>query len=58
LSTAGGTSDARFIAPMGTQVIELGPINKTIHRVDENVSTTDLDTLTEIYQNIVSKLLC
>ena len=58
LSTAGGTSDARFIAPMGTQVIELGPINKTIHRVDENVSTVDLDTLTEIYKNIVNKLLC
>lgn len=57
LSTAGGTSDARFIAPKGTQVIELGPLNKTIHRVDENVSTADLEQLTEVYQSIISKLL-
>jgi len=58
LSTGGGTSDARFIAPMGSQVLEFGPINKSIHRVDENVSVSDLEQLTAIYQSIISKLLC
>jgi succinyl-diaminopimelate desuccinylase len=58
LSTAGGTSDGRFIAPMGTEVVELGPLNNSIHRVDEHVSTDDLETLTKIYQKIVSQLLC
>jgi succinyl-diaminopimelate desuccinylase len=57
LSTAGGTSDGRFIALMGTQVVELGPINESIHRVDENVSIADLDVLTAIYQNILQELL-
>ncbi|MCS5593939.1 MAG: succinyl-diaminopimelate desuccinylase [Porticoccaceae bacterium] len=57
LSTAGGTSDGRFIAPIGTQVVELGPINQSIHRVDENVSIDDLNTLTEIYKNILQELL-
>jgi succinyl-diaminopimelate desuccinylase len=57
LSTAGGTSDGRFIAPMGTQVVELGPVNATIHQVDENVSVKDLDTLTEIYQRLLQNLL-
>ena len=57
LSTAGGTSDGRFIAPAGSEVVELGPINKTIHRVDENISVTDLDDLALIYQQVVSKLL-
>jgi succinyl-diaminopimelate desuccinylase len=56
LSTAGGTSDGRFIAPMGTQVVELGPINATIHQVDENISIADLDTLTDIYQAMLEKL--
>ena len=58
LSTAGGTSDGRFIAPMGSEVLELGPLNKSIHRVDEHVSADDLNKLTEIYQKIVSHLLC
>ena len=57
LSTAGGTSDGRFIAPMGTEVVELGPINESIHRVDENVSIADLDVLTAIYQDILQQLL-
>ena len=57
LSTTGGTSDARFIAPTGAQVIELGPLNKTIHRVDEHVSTDDLDRLSAIYEAILTKLL-
>jgi succinyl-diaminopimelate desuccinylase len=57
LSTAGGTSDGRFIAPTGAQVIELGPTNATIHKVDECVRMADLDTLAEIYQGILSRLL-
>ena len=56
LSTAGGTSDGRFIAPMGTQVVELGPVNASIHQVDENVNIADLDTLTNIYQTLLAKL--
>ena len=57
LSTAGGTSDGRFIAPMGTEVVELGPINASIHQVDEHVRITDLDVLTEIYHAVIDKLL-
>ena len=49
LSTSGGTSDGRFIAPTGAQVIELGPLNKTIHQVNECVNCDDLKGLTEIY---------
>jgi succinyl-diaminopimelate desuccinylase len=57
LSTAGGTSDGRFIAPTGAQVIELGPVNATIHKIDECVNIKDLDTLAEIYQDILQRLL-
>jgi len=57
LSTSGGTSDGRFIAPTGTQVIELGPLNATIHQIDECVSVADLDTLSEIYETLLLKLL-
>jgi succinyl-diaminopimelate desuccinylase len=57
LSTAGGTSDGRFIAPYGVQVIELGPVNATIHKIDENISVADLDILTDIYQTLLKKLL-
>ncbi len=57
LSTAGGTSDGRFIAPTGAQVVELGPINATIHQVDERVSIADLDKLSNIYEQILIKLL-
>ena len=57
LSTAGGTSDGRFIAPLGVQVIELGPVNESIHKIDENTNVEDLNCLTEIYQTILSKLL-
>jgi succinyl-diaminopimelate desuccinylase len=56
LSTAGGTSDGRFIAPHGVQVIELGPVNATIHKIDENISVADLNTLTDIYQTLLTKL--
>lgn len=57
LSTAGGTSDGRFIAPTGAQVVELGPVNATIHKVNECVSISDLDTLTELYLAIMENLL-
>lgn len=57
LSTGGGTSDGRFIAPTGAQVVELGPINATIHKVDECVKADDLDTLSEIYEQILVELL-
>lgn len=57
LSTAGGTSDGRFIAPTGAQVVELGPINSTIHKINECVSVADIDTLSNIYQRILEKLL-
>ena len=57
LSTAGGTSDARFIAPYGVQVVELGPVNATIHQVDERVNAAELDQLTLIYHGIMSRLL-
>lgn len=57
LSTSGGTSDGRFIAPTGAQVIELGPLNATIHQVDECVSVADLDTLSVIYQALLSELI-
>ena len=57
LSTSGGTSDGRFIAPTGAQVVELGPLNATIHQVDECVSVKDLDTLSDIYQTLLKNLL-
>jgi succinyl-diaminopimelate desuccinylase len=56
LSTAGGTSDGRFIAPMGTQVVELGPVNATIHQIDENTNVAELDVLTDIYQALLQRL--
>jgi succinyl-diaminopimelate desuccinylase len=56
-STSGGTSDGRFIATMGTQVVELGPVNATIHQVNERISAADLDTLTDIYQATLKRLL-
>jgi succinyl-diaminopimelate desuccinylase len=56
LSTAGGTSDGRFIAPMGTQVVELGPVNATIHQINECVAVDDLDQLTVIYESVLENL--
>jgi succinyl-diaminopimelate desuccinylase len=56
LSTAGGTSDGRFIAPMGTQVVELGPVNATIHQINECVAVDDLDRLTVIYESLLENL--
>ncbi|MGM0481341.1 MAG: succinyl-diaminopimelate desuccinylase, partial [Pseudomonadota bacterium] len=57
LSTAGGTSDGRFIAPTGAQVVELGPVNATIHKVNECVKASDLDLLTDVYQSSLERLL-
>ena len=56
LSTAGGTSDGRFIAPIGTQVVELGPVNATIHQINECVAVADLDQLTAIYESLLENL--
>jgi succinyl-diaminopimelate desuccinylase len=56
-STTGGTSDGRFIAPTGTQLVELGPCNATIHKVDENVRVADLDALSHIYEDVLVRLL-
>lgn len=57
LSTSGGTSDGRFIAPLGTQTIELGLVSKTIHKVDECIEFEDLNRLTAIYGRILRSLL-
>ena len=57
LSTSGGTSDGRFIAPTGAQVLELGPLNATIHQVDECVAVADLDQLHRIYGRVIEQLL-
>ncbi|ACL72236.1 succinyl-diaminopimelate desuccinylase [Thioalkalivibrio sulfidiphilus HL-EbGr7] len=57
LSTAGGTSDGRFIAPTGAQVVELGPLNASIHKIDEHVRIEDLDALSRIYTGILKRLL-
>ncbi len=57
LSTSGGTSDGRFIAPTGAQVLELGPVNATIHKINECVRADDLDALHHIYQGILTRLL-
>ncbi len=57
LSTSGGTSDGRFIAPTGTEVVELGPCNATIHKLNECVSIHDLENLSLVYQDILQSLL-
>ncbi|WP_313660262.1 M20/M25/M40 family metallo-hydrolase, partial [Acinetobacter variabilis] len=57
LSTSGGTSDGRFIAPTGAQVLELGVLNATIHQINEHVDIADLEPLAEIYEQILVNLL-
>ena len=57
LSTGGGTSDGRFIAPTGAEVVELGPLNQTIHQVNEHVSASDPSRLSSIYRQILENLL-
>ncbi|KAF1718976.1 succinyl-diaminopimelate desuccinylase [Pseudoxanthomonas wuyuanensis] len=56
-STAGGTSDARFIAPLGAQCIEIGPVNASIHKVDEHIDVAELDALPGLYQALLQRLL-
>ena len=56
-STAGGTSDGRFIAPTGSEVVEIGPLNASIHKIDEAVSIKELEKLVEIYLRVITKLL-
>ena len=57
LSTSGGTSDGRFIAPTGSEVVELGPLNASIHKINERVSLADLEHLTHIYKNTLEYVL-
>ena len=57
LSTGGGTSDGRFIAPLGAQVVELGVVNASIHKVNEHVRAADVDALERMYLNVLRKLL-
>ncbi len=57
VNTAGGTSDGRFIAPTGADVVELGPLNATIHQVDERVGVDDLDRLSAIYERLLERLI-
>ena len=57
LSTSGGTSDGRFIAPTGAQVVELGPVNESIHKVDEHLGISELEQLEKIYAAVLRELL-
>ena len=57
ISTTGGTSDGRFISKICDQVVEFGPINKSIHKIDENVNVDDIETLKDIYKLTISKIL-
>lgn len=56
-STGGGTSDGRFIAPLGAEVVEIGPVNATIHKVDECVDVAELERLPDVYEAICRKML-
>ena len=56
--TSGGTSDGRFVAATGAQVVELGLINKTIHKINECVEIASLERLADIYENLLIRLLC
>jgi succinyl-diaminopimelate desuccinylase len=57
LSTGGGTSDGRFISPAGVDVVELGPVNASIHKIDEHVNVDDVITLTSMYRRVIELLL-
>jgi len=57
LNTGGGTSDGRFIAPLGTEVVEFGLLNESIHKVNENTSTDDLEALSRVYNRVMTQLL-
>ena len=55
-STGGGTSDGRFIAPTGAEVVEFGPRNGSIHKINEHVSIADLDALSQVYEDLIGRL--
>ena len=57
LSTGGGTSDGRFIAPSGTQVVEFGPVNTTIHKPNEQIPVADIGVMRAVYREILERLL-
>jgi succinyl-diaminopimelate desuccinylase len=57
MSTSGGTSDGRFIAPTGAEVVEFGPLNATIHKLDERVAVADLEALHHVYRGVLERLL-
>ena len=56
LNAKGGTSDGRFIAKMGTEIVELGPLNETMHQIDEHVKISDIKILRDIYTDILKGL--
>jgi succinyl-diaminopimelate desuccinylase len=56
-STGGGTSDARFVAPLGAQCIEIGPVNASIHKVNEHVSAAELELLPDVYHALIARML-
>jgi succinyl-diaminopimelate desuccinylase len=56
INNGGGTSDGRFLQVMGSEIVELGPLNETIHKTNENVSLQDLETLKGIYTNLLERL--
>jgi succinyl-diaminopimelate desuccinylase len=56
-NTGGGTSDARFIAPLGAEVVELGPVNASIHRIDEHVALDELERLPALFRAVAERLL-
>ncbi len=56
MNAKGGTSDGRFVAKMNTEIVELGPVNQSIHQVDEHVKISDLWKLKDIYKNILLNL--
>ena len=56
INNGGGTSDGRFFQKMGSEIVELGPLNETIHKIDENISLSDLETLKEIYKKIIERI--
>ena len=57
LNTGGGTSDGRFIAPLGSEVIEMGLCNRSIHKIDEHTSIADLESLSRVYGRIMREIL-
>lgn len=57
IDNGGGTSDGRWISPMGTETIELGPLNKTIHKINEQISLDDLSKLEKIYLAVLEEMI-